>query len=117
MKVLEFLMAHWDDISIIVVALLGLISAIIKKDKKLIFELLFKFISDAEGLFGSKTGILKKSYVITELYKVLPATLITFLPKSLLDKWVEDALEVAKKQWENNPEIIKVLEKIGDDSQ
>ena len=55
-------------------------------------EILLGLVAEAERRFGGKTGEIKLSSVLGELYARMPALLQLLFPTKTLDAWVEAAL-------------------------
>lgn len=110
MNIINFIQAHWDIITLVIVATAALVFAIFKGNKSVVMSMLFSLVTDAEKNFGSGTGALKLASVITEIYPKLPTVIKTFISAQTLQKWVEDALAMAKKKWEDNANIKAYIE-------
>lgn len=110
MTIINFIQAHWDIITLVIVATAALVFAIFKGNKSVVMSMLFSLVTDAEKNFGSGTGALKLASVITEIYPKLPTVIKTFISAQTLQKWVEDALAMAKKKWEDNANIKAYIE-------
>lgn len=110
MTIINFIQAHWDIITLVIVATAALVFSIFKGNKSVVMSMLFSLVTDAEKNFGSGTGALKLASVITEIYPKLPTVIKTFISAQTLQKWVEDALAMAKKKWEDNANIKAYIE-------
>ena len=110
MNIINFIQAHWDIITLVIVATAALVFAIFKGNKSVVMSMLFSLVTDAEKNFGSGPGALKLASVITEIYPKLPTVIKTFISAQTLQKWVEDALAMAKKKWEDNANIKAYIE-------
>jgi hypothetical protein len=94
-----FIMAHLLDI--IFVAGILLVAGVLwftgrKKEAKL---LILKLVEEAEYLYTQrKAGPMRFNYVMGELYKQLPPLLVQMLPRSTLEKWIEDGLAEFKRK-------------------
>lgn len=73
------------------------------------FTILYALITEAEALYGGKTGELKKATVIKNIYGVLPAITKYFITERRLELWIEEALEYAKTRWADNAGIKKII--------
>ena len=51
----------------------------------------------AEEKFGAKTGPIKYSWVVLEIYKTLPAFIVKYITPDIIDDAIEKALEEMKK--------------------
>jgi hypothetical protein len=77
--------------------------------KRLITNLLptaLLLVTDAENLFGSNTGAIKRSYVIDELYKRIPDEYKKYVTEENLDAIINQVLEKATVFWTENPHIM-----------
>ncbi len=106
MKIIEFLIANWSDITLIAsVVFIMIYSAYTGKIDYLSAEL-FSLVTEAEEIYGEKTGNMKLMYVVKKIYGKMPPVLKVFLSEKHLEKIIEDVLEKAKKSWEEKPEMI-----------
>ena len=95
MNVLAFLAANWDSV-LVVVAFLAVVVVLIKRgETKILKQILFNLVTQAEKQFGSGTGSLKYAAVADWIYQRIPAVL----------KMIEAALEEAKKAWGANENL------------
>lgn len=109
MAIINLFMSNWDNLVLIVLTLAVLIFAYIRGKKPLVYKILYGLVTEAEKQFKGKTGELKQSIVFGKVYEALPAMLKTFIPKSLLEKWVDDAVELAKEKWSNNESVMDYI--------
>lgn len=65
-------------------------------------------VSEAETLFGSKTGKLKLRYAYELAIERFPV-LAKFIPFSLFSKFVDGALDVMRDMIENNKNIAEAI--------
>ena len=117
MKVVEFIIAHWSDILLIIGAVASVIFAIYKKDYNIVKKQIFSLVTEAESAYGSGTGILKLSTVIAVLYPKLPVLFKTFITEKKLTEIIESVLAEAKKKWAENPELTKFIETESEDAE
>lgn len=105
MKVLAFLTANWDSV-LVVVAFLALVVVLIKRgETKILKQILFNLVTQAEKQFGSGTGSLKYAAVADWIYQRIPAVLKLLFTSSDIEKMIEAALEEAKKAWGANENL------------
>ena len=102
MHVINFVIRHWDIITLAIAAVAGIVYAVFKGNKSVVMNMLFSLVTEAEKNFGACTGALKLSSVIEQVYPKLPTIIKTFITSETLVKWVEEALVLAKKKWEEN---------------
>lgn len=102
MNVVNFVLEHWDIITLVIAAVAAIVYAVFKGNKSVVMNMLFSLVTEAEKNFGSGTGALKLASVIERVYPKLPTIIKTFITEKTLVKWVEDALVLAKKKWEEN---------------
>lgn len=110
MNIINFVSANWDIITLSVVAVAAVIFAIFKGNKSVVMKMLDALVTEAEKNFGAGTGTLKLASVIAEIYPKLPAVIKTFISAKTLEKWVEEALCIAKQKWNNNANIKAYIE-------
>ena len=105
MNVLTFLAKNWDSV-LVVVAFLALVVVLIKRgETKILKQILFNLVTQAEKQFGSGTGSLKYAAVADWIYQRIPAVLKLLFTSSDIEKMIEAALEGAKKAWGANENL------------
>lgn len=105
MNVLTFLAKNWDSV-LVVVAFLALVVVLIKRgETKILKQILFKLVTQAEKQFGSGTGSLKYAAVADWIYQRIPAVLKLLFTSGDIEKMIEAALEEAKKAWGANENL------------
>lgn len=105
MNVLAFLAANWDSV-LVVVAFLAVVVVLIKRgETKILKQILFNLVTQAEKQFGSGTGSLKYATVADWIYQRIPAVLKLLFTSSDIEKMIEAALEEAKKAWGANENL------------
>lgn len=105
MNVLTFLAKNWDSV-LVVVAFLALVVVLIKRgETKILKQILFNLVTQAEKQFGSGTGSLKYAAVADWIYQRIPAVLKLLFTSSDIEKMSEAALEEAKKAWGANENL------------
>lgn len=105
MNVLAFLAANWDSV-LVVVAFLAVVVVLIKRgETKILKQILFSLVTQAEKQFGSGTGSLKYAAVADWIYQRIPAVLKLLFTSNDIEKMIEDVLEEAKKAWGANENL------------
>jgi hypothetical protein len=105
MNVLTFLAKNWDSV-LVIVAFLALVVVLIKRgETKILKQILFNLVTQAEKQFGSGTGSLKYAAVADWIYQRIPAVLKLLFTSSDIEKMIEAALEEAKKAWGTNENL------------
>ena len=105
MNVLTFLAKNWDSV-LVVGAFLALVVVLIKRgETKILKQILFNLVTQAEKQFGSGTGSLKYAAVADWIYQRIPAVLKLLFTSSDIEKMIEAALEEAKKAWGANENL------------
>lgn len=105
MNVLTFLTKNWDSV-LVVVAFLAVVVVLIKRgETKILKQILFNLVTQAEKQFGSGTGSLKYAAVADWIYQRIPAVLKLLFTSSDIEKMIEAALEEAKKAWGANENL------------
>ena len=105
MNILTFLAKNWDSV-LVVVAFLALVVALLKRgETKILKQILFNLVTQAEKQFGSGTGSLKYAAVADWIYQRIPAVLKLLFTSSSIEKMIEAALEEAKKAWGANENL------------
>lgn len=131
MNVLKYIIENWHNIFVIIALLVGLITSFVKwiKVKGPLFKSMSNeeriayvtrllqnivpialcLVTDAEITFGGGTGIIKRSYVIDELYKRIPDEYKKYITEENLDAIINDALEKAEELWSTNPALKSLV--------
>lgn len=110
MNVLTFLAKNWDSV-LVVVAFLALVVVLIKRgETKILKQILFNLVTQAEKQFGSGTGSLKYAAVADWIYQRIPAVLKLLFTSSDIEKMIEATLEEAKKAWGANENLKGYIE-------
>lgn len=105
MNVLTFLAKNWDSV-LVIVAFLAVVVVLIKHgETKILKQILFNLVTQAEKQFGSGTGSLKYAAVADWIYQRIPAVLKLLFTSSDIEKMIEAALEEAKKAWGANENL------------
>lgn len=105
MNVLAFLAKNWDSV-LVIVAFLAVVVVLIKRgETKILKQILFNLVTQAEKQFGSGTGSLKYAAVADWIYQRIPAVLKLLFTSSDIEKMIEAALEEAKKAWGANENL------------
>ena len=105
MNVLTFIAKNWDSV-LVIVAFLAVVVVLIKRgETKILKQILFNLVTQAEKQFGSGTGSLKYAAVADWIYQRIPAVLKLLFTSSDIEKMIEAALEEAKKAWGANENL------------
>lgn len=105
MNVLTFLAKNWDSV-LVIVAFLAVVVVLIKRgETKILKQILFNLVTQAEKQFGSGTGSLKYAAVADWIYQRIPAVLKLLFTSSDIEKMIEAALEEAKQAWGANENL------------
>ena len=105
MNVLTFLAKNWDSV-LVIVAFLAVVVVLIKRgETKILKQILFNLVTQAEKQFGSGTGSLKYAAVADWIFQRIPAVLKLLFTSSDIEKMIEAALEEAKKAWGANENL------------
>ena len=107
MNVLNFIIANWDFILLIVAAVVAVVFAIFKGNKSVVMHMLYALVTDAETQLGGGVGSLKLAAGIDAIYPKLPGIIKTFISNETLVRWVEEALAKAKEAWAKNPALLE----------
>jgi len=110
MKIIDFLLMNWDSV-LVVLLFPALIVFLIKRgETKILKNILFGLVTQAEKQFGSGTGTLKYAAVADWIYQRIPAVLKLLFTEKDLEKMIEEVLEEAKKKWGTNENIKGYIE-------
>lgn len=105
MNVLTFLAKNWDSVFVVVTFLAVVVVLIKRGETKILKQILFNLVTQAEKQFGSGTGSLKYAAVADWIYQRIPAVLKLLFTSSDIEKMIEAALEEAKKAWGANENL------------
>lgn len=111
MNVVNFIIANWDFILLVLAAVAAVVFAVFKGNKSVVMKMLYALVTEAEKNLGGGTGSLKLATVIETIYPKLPAVIKAFVTDAMLEKWVEEALAAAKTAWEKNAKIAEYIKK------
>ena len=75
MNVLTFLAKNWDSVLVVVAFLAAVVVLIKRGETKILKQILFNLVTQAEKQFGSGTGSLKYAAVADWIYQRIPAVL------------------------------------------
>ncbi len=100
MKILQFTEQYWSDILLIVSLAFVIIRSIFTNKLDYLKADIFSLVTDAEELYGEKSGEMKLAFVVKKVYSKMPLILKTFLTEKRLEKIIENVLLKAKKAWE-----------------
>ena len=109
MAILNFLLANWDSILVVVGFIVVVIVLIKRGETKILKNILFKLVTQAEKEFGSGTGALKYAAVSDWLYQRMPAVLKFLFSEKDIDNMIEAVLAEAKKQWGANENVKQYI--------
>lgn len=103
--VLTFLAAHWLDILLGVVIITALIILWKKGHKKLVIRIIKALVAKIEQQYGSKTGLIKKEAVWSEIYAHVPWIIRIFFTEKELSEYIENAVKWLTKLLCDNPDM------------
>ena len=110
MNIIQFLVANWDSV-LVVLAFLVLVAVLIKRgETKILKQILFNLVTQAEKQFGSGTGSLKYAAVADWIYQRIPAILKLLFTSKDIETMIESVLEEAKKAWGTNENLQGYIE-------
>lgn len=110
MGIVQFMVRNWDSVVVVMIALGFIIWCIKKGQTKILKEIAYNLVTEAEKKLGAGTGELKKAKVIEWLYEKMPAILRVIFTKEDMENIIEAALEAAKEKWLNNKEVRHYIE-------
>jgi len=132
MNILKFIANNWNDILVVLVLIAAAIAGVRQWIKvkgplftamsatekiayitRLLTNLVpsaLALITDAEITYGGGTGVLKRSYVIGELYKLIPDEYKKYVTEENLDAIINKVLPEAEKLWTENTAVKALME-------
>ena len=99
MKTIEFLISNWSDVTLVASVLFIIIYSSFTNKVGYLRAELFSLVTEAEEIYGGKTGEIKLMYVVKKIHSKMPAVLKAFMSERQLEKIIENVLEKAKKAW------------------
>lgn len=108
MQILEFLFVNWSDILIVFFVSFLMIYSFCTNSLDYLKDEIFSLVTQAEKVFGGKTGEVKLRYVLGKIYNKMPMIFKIFLSEEKLKTIVENVLEKAKKSWCGDVKITEV---------
>lgn len=109
MDILNFLLVNWDSILVVACSIVVVAVLIKRGETKILKNILFKLVTQAEKEFGSGTGALKYAAVSDWLYQRMPAILKFLFTEKDIDNMIEAVLTEAKKQWGANENVKQYI--------
>lgn len=110
MNIIQFLAANWDSVLVVVGFIVVLVVLIKRGETKILKQILFNLVTQAEKQFGSGTGTLKFAAVADWIYQRIPAILKLLFTEKDIARMIEAVLEEAKKAWGTNENIKTYIE-------
>lgn len=110
MNIIQFLAANWDSALVVVGFIVVLVVLIKRGETKILKQILFNLVTQAEKQFGSGTGTLKFAAVADWIYQRIPAILKLLFTEKDIARMIEAVLEEAKKAWGTNDNIKGYIE-------
>ncbi len=104
MKTIEFIITNWSDILIILSVTFLMIYSFFTNKLDYLKAQIFSLVTEAEKLFGSKSGESKLMFVVEKIYPKMPMILKLFLSEKQLVNLIENVLIKAKKAWQKKLE-------------
>lgn len=99
MKIIEFLIENWSDVTLVISVLFIIIYSSFTNKTEYLKAELFSLVTEAEKLYGGKTGQIKLMYVVRKIYSKMPVILKLLLSEKQLEKIIESVLSKVKKSW------------------
>jgi hypothetical protein len=110
MNVLRFIIENWDSVIIVLAFIGGAITLYARGETKVLSEILFRLVTEAERQFGIGTGELKHAAVLEWAYDKIPSILKLIITQKRLGEMIEEALAYAKTRWAKNPRLAGYIE-------
>ncbi len=104
MQIIEFIISNWSDVLLVFSVFFLVVYSSFTNNIDYLKADLFSLVTEAEKIYGGKTGEIKLMYVVKKIYSKMPVVLKTFLSEKQLEKIIENVLEKAKKAWKVNNE-------------
>lgn len=111
MTILNFILAYWDSILLVLVLIGIVLFLIFKGEKSVINKIIYRVVTELEREYGGGTGVLKLAAAIDIVYPKLPAIIRLFVTANTLQRWIEEGLTAAKETWAKNVALAQYIEK------
>lgn len=102
MKIIEFLILNLSDILFVIATIAIVIYSLVTNKLEYLKADIFSLITEAEEIYGAKTGRIKLMYVIRKIYVKMPVVLKLFITEKQMEKIVEKMLTKVKESWTKN---------------
>lgn len=96
---IDFITTHWASVLVVLLFVAVIVFLALRGKQKIIYKMLYTLVTEAEKQYGSGTGSIKFAEVMTKIYSMLPTIIKVFITYDTLERWIETALEDAKKHW------------------
>lgn len=110
MNIINFLLQNWDSVLVVVAFIAFMIVLVKRGETKILKQILFNLVTQAEKQFGSGTGELKFAAVSDWIYQRIPAILRLLFTEKDIANMIEIVLDEAKKAWGKNNNIKGYIE-------
>lgn len=110
MNVLQFIARNWDSLLVVVAFIVFIVVLVKRGETKVLKQILFNLVTQAEKQFGSGTGELKFAAVSDWIYQRIPAILKLLFTEKDISNLIETVLEQAKKAWGTNESIKEYID-------
>ena len=107
MNVWNFLFQNWDSILVATILIIGILILVKRGETKILKQILFGLVTQAEQEYGDGTGKLKYAKVADWIYQRIPAVLKVLFTAKDLEKLIEEALDSAKTAWDSNDRLLE----------
>lgn len=111
MAIINFIIENWDSVLVVLAAITLVCFLVWKGQKSIVYQMIYKIVTELEKQYGGGTGSLKLAAAIDILYPKLPKVIKTFVNADTLTKWIEDGLAKAKEIWQKNAAINQYINK------
>lgn len=110
MTILKFIVEHISDIALVVASVVSLIVLVKKGETRILKQILFSLVTEAEQLYGDGTGSLKYAAVADWIYQRIPSTIKVLFTAKDIEKMIEDVLSEAKEKWQKNNNLQNYIQ-------
>jgi len=105
----DFIIHNWDSILVVLAIIAAIVFFAVRGKKQIVYKILYGLVTEAERIYGSGTGSVKKAYVVQKVYSYLPAILKFFITYSALEDMIERALKEAKAKWAEEAGVTEYI--------
>ena len=107
---LEFLKSNIANIVVVLLAVMAMIIAVRFGYINKVKQVLLYLVTEAERIYGGKTGEIKFAWVAEKIYAMLPAIVKMFISTETIEMLINKAVEDMKEYLSSNNNAAKYIQ-------